>query len=248
MNISTLKEPRRLNTRTPFSSLKTASRFALALVCLLAAGAAVAKQEKTLICHVGNELGSDGATYLENPDCTPPEGYTAEDYVCPDAGKVDLIVVAKARKHLENESHFWDGMFDYEPSEVGASGQGTDDSNGDGIDDGCEPAAAACPCWDEAGLQQIVNSAQNLEERTINPTTSCIAPDYPGSATLEDENPPFNEKAVGFFASVSGETPICGLKPSSSIIPPMTITAPEAEACVAQIAARCAGLGYPITN
>jgi hypothetical protein len=35
MNISTLKEPRRLNTRTPFSSVKTASRFALALVCLL---------------------------------------------------------------------------------------------------------------------------------------------------------------------------------------------------------------------
>ena len=91
MNITTLKEPRRLNTCTHFASLKTASRFALALVCLLAAGAAVAKQEKTLICHVGNELGSDGATYLENPDCTPPAGYTAEDYVCPDAGKVDQM-------------------------------------------------------------------------------------------------------------------------------------------------------------
>jgi hypothetical protein len=193
-------------------------------------------------------LGSDGATYLENPDCTPPTGYTAEDYVCPDAGKVDLLVVAKAHKHLENESHFWDGLSDYEPSEVGASGQGTDDSNGDGIDDGCEPAAAACPCWDEAELQQIVNSAQNAEERTINVTTSCIASDYPGSATLEDVNPPFIPPAVGFFASVSGETSSCGLKPNSSFIPPMTITAPEAEACVAQIAARCAGLGYPITN
>ena len=91
MNITTLKEPRRLNTCTPFSSLRAASRFALALVCLLTAGAAVAKQEKTLICHVGNELGSDGATYLENPDCTPPESDTAEDHVCPDAGRVDQI-------------------------------------------------------------------------------------------------------------------------------------------------------------
>ena len=232
-----------------YASSKSLVTTTLALIFLLFASTAVAKQQKTLICHVGNELGSDGATYLENPDCTPPEGYTAENYVCADAGKVDLLVVAKAHKHLENESHFWDGLSDYEPTEVGASGQGTEDSNGDGIDDGCEPAAAACPCWAEFELQQIVNSPQNGEEREINSNSACRAPDYPASANIEDKNLPFTSEAVGFFASVSVDNVSCGLKPTAwPFTPPTVITVSEAESCIEQIASRCAELGFPISQ
>ena len=62
-------------------------KMGLALALTLASSSVFAKKEKILVCHVGNQLGSDGATYLENPDCTPPDGYTVDDYVCPDAGK-----------------------------------------------------------------------------------------------------------------------------------------------------------------
>jgi hypothetical protein len=76
------------------------------------------KQEKVLVCHVGNELPE------YDPACT-------ED--CGDAGKIDLIEVAVPTNHLENPSHTYDGVSDYLP--------------GDGVDDGCEIPEPTCPCF-----------------------------------------------------------------------------------------------------
>lgn len=78
---------------------------------------------KVLVCHVGNELPE------YDPACT--EG-------CGDAGKIDLIEVANPAKHLGNPAHTYDGQSDYDPVEAGATGEGKEDSDGNGIDDGCE--------------------------------------------------------------------------------------------------------------
>ena len=117
--------------------------FAITFLLFTVTGFA-ARQEKTLICHVGNEVGPGGEEY--DPACVPEE---ANDYFCADAGKVDLILVAKVDNHLDNPSHEYDGLFDYEPGDVGASAVGTEDSDGNGIDDGCElpQVGSACPCW-----------------------------------------------------------------------------------------------------
>lgn len=119
------------------------TRILLSIVFVLSASTALAaKPEKTLVCHVGNEEGLGGETYLDDPGCVPIE---ENGYFCPDAGKIDLIKVAKAHKHLNNSSHEYDGISDYLPEDVGASGEGKEDSNGDGIDDGCEPLTAETP-------------------------------------------------------------------------------------------------------
>lgn len=109
---------------------------------LIATTVVAAKQEKELICHVGNEVGSGGEVYLDDPGCIPIE---ENDYFCPDAGKIDLILVTKRAKHLGNPSHTYDGISDYTPDEVDASGEGDQDSNGDGVDDGCEPLTLNTP-------------------------------------------------------------------------------------------------------
>jgi hypothetical protein len=114
----------------------------LITLMLVASTALAARQDKTLICHVGNEEGPNGEVY--DPNCVPEP---ANGYFCADAGKIDLILVARRAKHLGNPAHEYDGIFDYEPGDVGASGDGTEDSNGDGIDDGCEPSED-CPCFD----------------------------------------------------------------------------------------------------
>ena len=105
---------------------------------LTATTVVAAKQEKELVCHVGSEVGPgpDFDDYLDDPGCIPIE---ENNYFCPDAGKIDLISVAKASKHLGKPSHMYDGISDYTPEEVYASGDSKEDSNGDGIDDGCEP-------------------------------------------------------------------------------------------------------------
>jgi hypothetical protein len=109
----------------------------VATLMLFAATKLAAGQEKELICHVGNKESRTGDTYLDDPDCKGGN--------CPDAGKIDLIVVANVAKHLGNPSHIYDEIPDYRPSDVGASGDGTEDSNGDGIDDGCEPIDGNTP-------------------------------------------------------------------------------------------------------
>ena len=62
-----------------------------------------APKHKVLICHVGNVTGPAGEDYLDDPDCTPSE---YNGFFCPDAGKIDLILVAQngylAPLHLDS--------------------------------------------------------------------------------------------------------------------------------------------------
>lgn len=192
-----------------------------------------ARQEKILICHVGNELGPNGEEY--DSTCVPEE---ANGYCSADAGKIDLILVPENAKHLGNPSHEYGGISDYEPGDVGASGDGTEDSNGDGIDDGCEPPEA-CPCWDEVELLSVT-ADNNLTD------DSCSAVSFLPTAALIQNDEFISPTVEGGFAAINlvDGAKICGrrdFEPSS-----LDITAEEADACIAQIAARCAAIGDPI--
>jgi len=110
----------------------------IVFLMLFAATNLAAGQEKNLICHVGNKESRSGETYLDDPDCKGGN--------CPDAGKIDLIMVAHAAMHLDNPAHMYDSISDYRPEDIGASGVGTEDSNGDGVDDGCEPPPMCGDC------------------------------------------------------------------------------------------------------
>jgi hypothetical protein len=205
--------------------------FVCALMLFVTTGFAD-KKEKMLICHVGNEEGPGGEVY--DPTCVPEE---ANGYFCADAGKIDLIVVSKKAKHLGNPSHTYDGIPDYDPSEMSASGVGTEDSNGDGIDDGCEPSQVLCPCWAESDLQSI--TAENL-----NSSLSCSQVlDFPGFAVIQNVYGSTPGVEGGFNTNnFSGY--VCGTRditPYSS-----DITEEEANACFDQIAVRCSALGDPI--
>lgn len=95
---------------------------------------------KDMICHVGSETVG-GLTYLDDPDCIPDK---EAEVFCPDAGKIDLIEASNPSKHFDNPEHCWPlgtEHCDYDPDDVGASGEGTEDGDGDGIDDGCD----VCP-------------------------------------------------------------------------------------------------------
>ena len=200
----------------------------------LAAKKSVAKNEKVLICHVGSDVGPGGEVYLDDPSCVPGE---SNDYFCPDAGKVDLIVVSKNAKHLGNKAHTFDGFSDYEPGEVGASGEGTEDSNGDGIDDGCEPAEV-CPCWSSMDLNAV--TADN-----INSASSCdnvsVLPGRAGIENVEGSNP---DAEGGFIAVSMPGFEVCLTRDYAPGFLP--VTTEEADTCVAQIAQRCAAIGSPI--
>jgi hypothetical protein len=121
------------------------TRILLSIVFVLFASTALAKKPaKILVCHVGNELGSMGETYMDNPDCTIPPEWVGDpvDYMCPDAGKIDLILVSQKAIHIGNESHSFDGDSDYAPvlADVGDDPADFEDNSTplDGIDDGCE--------------------------------------------------------------------------------------------------------------
>lgn len=207
--------------------------FAITFLLFTVTGFA-ARQEKTLICHVGNEVGPSGEEY--DPTCVPEE---ANDFFCADAGKIDLIVVAQkaADKHLENPSHEWDGISDYKPGDLGASGEGTEDSDGNGIDDGCELPAGDCPCWAESELQSV--TAEN-NFAILSCSTGSIWPLF--ALIQNDESEP--EAYGGFAAVAEGTQSFCTTRDSSNDV---STTVEEADACIAQIAARCAGIGDPIT-
>ena len=122
--------------------------FVFALMLFVSTGFA-AKKEKTLICHVGNEVGPSGEVY--DPTCVPDEFYDCSA----DAGKIDLIAVTKNAKHIGNPAHYfmdstgfeWE---DYSP-EDGVGVDPADYEEGDviGIDVGCELPEEnfTCPCW-----------------------------------------------------------------------------------------------------
>lgn len=203
------------------------SAFALLTATPVLAG----KPEKSLVCHVGNETGPGGEVYLDDPECVPGED---NGYFCPDAGKIDLIVVAKARKHLENDSHSFDGISDYDPIAEGASGSGTEDTDGDGIDEGCE-IPVACPCWEEFELQAV--TAENMAEYSCSESSS-----YPYGAVLANEEVGFgavhDQNYAGFYCA----TYII----DGNIYTDMNVEMEEADACIEQISDRCAVLGDPI--
>lgn len=122
------------------------SKIILSIVFVLFASTALAaKPVKELVCHVGNDKGSNDETYMENPDCTPSEGWDEiEDgaFKCPDAGKIDLILVSKKAKHIGNAAHTFGVFSDYAPVIEGVGNDPFDfedfTSPPDGIDDGCE--------------------------------------------------------------------------------------------------------------
>jgi hypothetical protein len=200
---------------------------------LFATTGLAAKQEKTLICHVGNEMGPNGEVY--DPACVPGEN---NDNFCADAGKIDLIVVAKAAKHLNNDSHSWEGISDYEPSEVGASGDDTEDSDGNGIDDGCEPAEE-CPCWDEIELLGFTVENQYI--------VSCDSYTwgYPNVVLIQafvDGNA-FTTKA---YNSDWRDPPGCNIHYPNGEYVQLIITDEEANVCLSQMYDRCVDLGRPV--
>ena len=202
-------------------------RLILFCTLILIATTGLAKQDKILICHVGNEVGPGGEVYLDDPGCVPIE---ENDYFCPDAGKIDLISVAKVSKHLGNPSHEYDGISDYRPADIGASGDGKEDSNGDGIDDGCQPPET-CPCWDEVELLSV--TAENQAD------FSCLY--HPTNSLIQNDDVVFPTVEGGFLTR--SNIPDCLTRdfPFS-----MVITVDELVVCNAQIAARCAAIGRPI--
>lgn len=207
----------------------------IALTSIILATTALAdRQEKTLICHVGSELGPNDETYLDDPDCVPSDTVS-----CPDAGKIDLILVANPANHLDNPNHEFDGFSDYDPIAVGASGVGTEDSNDDGIDDGCE-IPEACPCWNQTDLTSVTADNQFTQQ-------SCSAASfYPIGVLIQNVEGSTPGVEGGFAALVSSPTVgFCTLRDAELFIP---LTAEEASACVEQIAARCDAIGdsvYP---
>ena len=203
---------------------------------LLAAATVHAKSEKVLVCHVGSATGPQGETWLDDPDCVPGED---NGYFCPDAGKIDLIVVPANANHLDNPSHEWAGIADYDPIELGASGQGTEDSNGDGIDDGCE-LSSPCPCWNEAELQQVTADNQLDNSSCDNPSV------YPLAAQIQDDQEGVDDGVEGgFTAGAVVNDMFCNLRDAGI---DLSISETEAMACIEQIARRCAAIGAPITG
>ncbi len=188
---------------------------------------------KQLVCHVGNEVGPGGETYLDDPNCLPSD---TNNYFCPDAGKIDLILVPENANHLGNDSHSFDGISDYTPDEVDASGEGTEDSDGDGVDDGCQPPEA-CPCWDEVDLLSV--TAENV----ISDGSCSNGSSYPNLAVIQNDGS--TPEVEGGFAAFNDINTFCSTRDE----PPFVIfdIAPEeANACIAQIAQRCADIGDPI--
>lgn len=186
---------------------------------------------KQLICHVGSNVGPGGEVYLDDPDCVPDD---TNNYFCPDAGKIDLIRVPANSNHLGNDAHSFDGFYDYDPIATGASGEGTEDSNGNGIDDGCEPVEP-CPCWDEVELQNV--TALNQQN-----SSSCSnGSNYPTEVIIQNVEGSTPGLQGGFIAFNQGTNQFCATRDPDTQI--QQITSDEANACIEQIATRCDDIG-----
>jgi len=148
---------------------------AIALL-LIGSSALAAKTDTILVCHVGNELGSQGETYMENPDCAIPEWWV-EDYKCPDAGKIDLILVSENAKHIGNPKHAFLDDEDYAPLEgVGEDPADFEDLTvpPDGIDDGCEMEVEdTCPCFNAEEANAVADG--EVTYCSFHPTTPTWA-------------------------------------------------------------------------
>ena len=165
------------------------TRILLSIVFFLFASTALAtkhekkqKHEKTLVCHV---TGS---------------------------GKINLLSVSKAAKHVGNPSHSYGDVADYFPETIGATGVGKDDSDGDGVDDGCA-AESVCPCWIDADLPvlsdvidcevsyDVAGSGALFATIEWLPTPPDVDNDYAGALLLSPNSHsggPSHEDACGF--------------------------------------------------
>jgi hypothetical protein len=202
------------------------TRFLLSLVLVLFVSNALAAKpdNKTAVCHIGSEEGPGGETY--DPNCVPT---LENNYFCADAGKVDLITVPNVRKHLG--THEYDGLSDYLPEQIGASGIGQYDEDGDGIDQGCQ---VLCPCWGEAELAWFTTKTG------VELSGACDGLASDALVLLDvansDDGQVFELKPGGncSFAQVDGE--------STTDISKSGLTPAQIEACYQGIAALCDGV------
>lgn len=192
--------------RFPLMSFSSMACVCLAIALLSAAGSAAAKPEKMKVCHVSSD------------------------------GKVNLLVVSPNAYHVGNPAHEFDGIIDYEPSDIGASGEGTEDSNGDGIDDGCEPPDnVACPCFDSVDLEIVTADNQSTDE-------SCSTIDLPLFMNIAATPPIIEGLPAMFFANQSQG--IC-----FNIIDGVSVgDVQEIESCINLIASRCAAINTATAN
>ena len=109
------------------------------------------------------------------------------------------------------------------------------------FDEDCVPVEA-CPCWDAADLLSVTAANQ----LGFNSCSSFFIP-LPFGAVIQ--NVPGSTPGVegGFVAGQAGTFgpgPVCGTRD----LPPfsLAITAEEADACIQQIADRCAAIGDPL--
>jgi hypothetical protein len=170
------------------------------------------KVPKVLVCHVGEE------------------------------GTIDLILVSGNSSHIGNAAHSFEGLEDYTPDSVGASGSGTEDFDGDGVDEGCEPPeVASCPCWELMDLTAVTAENQSLELSCNDPEVSNL----PVSAGIQNE-PGSTEVEGGFFAAdFGGGNSSCQTRDFEPFV--MAISPEEAASCIEQIVDRCEFIGTPIT-
>ena len=157
-------------------------------------------------------------------------------------GVIDLLVVSASSSHLGNASHSFDGIMDYEPSEVGATGTGTEDFDGDGVDEGCEPpVGVACPCWEEADLQAVTAENQNLGASCDQGGVSSL----PFAARVENASGSTPGVEGSFTAADFGAgNTFCQTRDFEPFF--QVISAEEAASCIEQIVDRCEAIGSPI--
>jgi hypothetical protein len=190
--------------------------YACTLVLFTAAGYAAPK-EKDLVCHVDSETGN-----------------------------INLIVVSKKANHLGNPAHSYDGISDFQPELVEATGDSTEDSNGDGIDDGCEPSQG-CPCWAKMELFSVTadnnHSAFSCSTAFPFPEGAVIR-----AAVIQNYTTAQPASVEGGFGAVRASSPDGLGYCNTRDIPPnfLDVTDEEAVACIDQIVARCAAIGDPI--
>lgn len=171
-----------------------------------------AKAPKVLVCHVGGD------------------------------GTINLILVSANSSHLGNDSHSFDGLTDYEPADIGASGDGTEDLDGDGIDEGCEPPiGVACPCWVPDDLMAVT------EENKADDFSCDTGSFLPFLASIETGNnePGVAEAFGAILDPVLGS--LCQTSEGQGETPSgLDITDEEAESCISQIVFRCNEINDPI--
>ena len=221
------------------------TRILLSIVFVLFASTALAaKPGKILVCHVGNELGSSEETYQDNPDCTIPPEWVGDhaDYICPDAGKIDLILVSTKAKHLGNPAHSFEDdtgylWEDYLP-EDGVGDEAADFEEGDapGIDRGCEllEENLACPCWDGWTEDQMVAASNAIPP----PVYRCQVGEYYADAVADSGR-------QGFVTRYDTNGSLCAVNITSlALSGTVELTEPEGEVCLDEASAIVARIAW----